>query len=142
MMMPDGDHLRRIEEALMRYAQEMHEYTLQLWADSRRVSEEKKAAKAAESAKKRAERVGAKAAADAKKVEGEKEKDRDKKEAGGGEETKKRDEVQNIEERDVKSDKEKAGGEDASKAEDNATKGPDAVAEQKNTDADLTPKPD
>lgn len=40
------DHLDRLEEALLGYAHEMHEYTLQLWTNSRRVLEEKKAAKA------------------------------------------------------------------------------------------------
>lgn len=38
----------------MRYAQEMHDYTLRLWSDSRRTVEEQRAAKAA--GKKRAGR--------------------------------------------------------------------------------------
>ena len=43
-MMSD-DQLRRVEESLLRYAHEMHEYTLQLWTDSRKASEEKKPSK-------------------------------------------------------------------------------------------------
>ena len=43
-----------MEAALMRYAQEMHDYTLRLWSDSRRTVEEQRAAKAA--GKKRAGR--------------------------------------------------------------------------------------
>lgn len=72
-----GDNLRLIEEALLRYAQEMHEYTLQLWADSRKATEEKKAAKAAGSARRKTERLQAAANAEAadKKNRSEKKKD-------------------------------------------------------------------
>lgn len=45
-MMSD-DQLRRVEENLLRYAHEMHEYTLQLWTDSRKAAEEKKAIRGA-----------------------------------------------------------------------------------------------
>lgn len=44
MSAADEPHLRRIEHSLLLYAHEMHEYTLQLWADSRKVAEEKKKA--------------------------------------------------------------------------------------------------
>lgn len=36
---------RDLEEALTRYSQEMHDYTLQLWTDSRRAVEEQNAVK-------------------------------------------------------------------------------------------------
>lgn len=36
---------RDLEEALTRYSQEMHDYTLQLWSDSRRAVEEQKTVK-------------------------------------------------------------------------------------------------
>ncbi|EKM51989.1 uncharacterized protein PHACADRAFT_31776 [Phanerochaete carnosa HHB-10118-sp] len=37
----DDDGFAELEEALTRYSQEMHEYTLQMWTDSRRAAEEK-----------------------------------------------------------------------------------------------------
>jgi len=40
-----ADDLQQIEDSLLRYAHEMHEYTLQLWADSRKAAEEKKEVK-------------------------------------------------------------------------------------------------
>lgn len=39
------DQLRQIEESLLHYAHDMHEYTLQLWTDSRKAAEEKKGMK-------------------------------------------------------------------------------------------------
>ncbi|KAI0755421.1 hypothetical protein BC629DRAFT_1439610 [Irpex lacteus] len=47
LTMMSDDQLRRVEENLLRYAHEMHEYTLQLWTDSRKAAEEKKAIRGA-----------------------------------------------------------------------------------------------
>ena len=47
-----------LEEALTRYSQEMHDYTLQLWTDSRRVAEGSKAAKTGGGRKKTAPAKG------------------------------------------------------------------------------------
>ena len=37
----DEDSLKKVEEALLRYAHTMHEYTLRLWAESRKRLEER-----------------------------------------------------------------------------------------------------
>ena len=37
----DEDSLKKVEEALLRYAHTMHEYTLRLWTDSRKRAEER-----------------------------------------------------------------------------------------------------
>jgi hypothetical protein len=43
--MISDDQLQRIEQSLLHYAHEMHEYTLQLWTDSCRAAEERKASR-------------------------------------------------------------------------------------------------